>query len=81
MLDRFYLPLLALGAIGAVALALVWPQGLGDRSPAPFGHEPVQRTAAMQAAMKREHEAAQRHAEQARKAVRNIRNQAIDPTQ
>jgi hypothetical protein len=81
MLDRFYLPLLALSAIGAVALALVWPQGLGDRSPAPFGHEPVQRTAAMQAAMKREHEAAQRRVEQAREAVRNIRNQAIDPTQ
>ena len=33
MLDRFYLPLLGLLAIGAVALARVWPQGLGDRSP------------------------------------------------
>lgn len=81
MLDRFYLPLLALGAVAAVALALVWPQGLGDRSPAPFGHAPVQRSAEMQAAMRREHEAAQRRVEQAREAVRNIRNQAIDPTQ
>ena len=81
MLDRFYLPLLALGAAAAVALALVWPQGLGDRSPAPFGHEPVLRTPAMQAAMKRETEAAQRRVEQAREAVRNIQNQAIAPSQ
>jgi len=81
MLDRFYLPLLALGAVAAVALALVWPQGLGDRSPAPFGHEPVQRSAAMQAAMKRETEAAQRRVDQAREAVRNIQNQAIAPSQ
>jgi len=81
MLDRFYLPLLAIGAIAAVALALVWPQGLGDRSPDPFGHEPVQRTAEMQARMQREHEAAQRRAAQAREAVRNIQNQAIAPSQ
>lgn len=81
MLDRFYLPLLALGAAAAVALALVWPQGLGDRSPAPFGHEPVLRTPAMQAAMKRETEAAQRRVDQAREAVRNIQNQAIAPSQ
>ena len=81
MLDRFYLPLLALGAAAAVALALVWPQGLGDRSPAPFGHEPVLRTPEMQAAMKRETEAAQRRVDQAREAVRNIQNQAIAPSQ
>ena len=81
MLDRFYLPLLALGAVAAVALALVWPQGLGDRSPEPFGREPVQRSAEMQAAKRRETEAAQRRVDQAREAVRNIRNQAIDPTQ
>lgn len=81
MLDRFYLPLLALAAAAAVALALVWPQGLGDRSPAPFGHEPVLRTPEMQAAMKRETEAAQRRVDQAREAVRNIQNQAIAPSQ
>ncbi|WP_430421380.1 hypothetical protein [Phenylobacterium sp.] len=81
MLDRFYLPMLALGAIAAVALALVWPQGLGDRSPDPFGHEPVQRTAERQAAMRRETEAAQRRVDQAREAVRNIQNQAIAPSQ
>lgn len=81
MLDRFYLPMLALGAIAAVALALVWPQGLGDRSPAPFGHEPVHRSAERQAAMRRETEAAQRRLDQAREAVRNIQNQAIAPSQ
>ena len=81
MLDRFYLPLLAVGAISAVALALVWPQGLGDRSPDPFGHEPVQRSAETQARMKRETEAAQKRLDQARQAVRNIQNQAIAPSQ
>jgi hypothetical protein len=81
MLDRFYLPLLALGAAAAVALALVWPQGLGDRSPAPFGHEPVLRTPEMQAKMKRETEAAQKRVDQAREAVRSIQNQAIAPSQ
>jgi hypothetical protein len=80
-MDRFYLPLLALGAVAAIGLALVWPQGLGDRSPAPFGHEPVQRTPEMQAAMMRETLAAQRRTEQAREAVRNIQNQAIAPSQ
>jgi hypothetical protein len=81
MLDRFYLPLLAIGAIAAVGLALVWPQGLGDRSPPPFGHQPVQRTPQMQAAMRRETEAAQRRVEQAREALRNIQNEAIAPSQ
>jgi hypothetical protein len=81
MLDRFYLPLLALGAAAAIALAMVWPQGLGDRSPAPFGHQPVQQTAEAQAAMRRETEAAQKRVDQAREAVRNIQNQAIAPSQ
>ncbi|WP_366501589.1 hypothetical protein [Phenylobacterium sp.] len=81
MLDRFYLPLLALAAIAAVALALVWPQGLGDRSPGPFGQTPVQRTPEMQAAMKRETDAAVRRVDQAREAVRNIQQQAIAPDQ
>jgi hypothetical protein len=81
MLDRFFLPLIVLAAGAAIALALVWPQGLGDRSPPPFGHEPVQRTPKMQAAMKRETEAAQRHLDEAREAVRNIRNQAVAPNQ
>jgi len=81
MLDRLYLPFLGLAAIAAVALALVWPQGLGDRSPAPFGHIPVQRTPAMQAAMRRETEAANRDVSQARDAVRDLQSQAIAPSQ
>lgn len=81
MFDRFYLALLGLGSVAAVGLALVWPQGLGDRSPPPFGHQPVQQTPEMQAAMRRETEAAQRRVDLAREAVRNIRNQAIAPSQ
>jgi hypothetical protein len=81
MLDRLYLPLVALVALAAIGLALVWPQGLGDRSPPPFGHEPVQRSAAMQAAMKRQTEAAQKRVDSAREAVRNVTNQAVAPAQ
>jgi hypothetical protein len=81
MLDRLYLPLLGLATIAVIALALVWPQGLGDRSPDPFGHTPLQRTPAMQAAMKRETAAAQGRASQAREAVRDLQSQAIAPTQ
>jgi len=81
MLDRLYLPFLGLAAIAAVALAMVWPQGLGDRSPEPFGHPPVQRSPAMQAAMKRETEASQQRLNQARDAVRDLQSQAIAPSQ
>jgi hypothetical protein len=38
MRDRIFLPLLALVALGLIALALVWPQGQGAPSPPPFGH-------------------------------------------
>lgn len=81
MLDRLFLPILALAAVAAVALASVWPQGLGDRSPAPFGSVPVQRTPAMQAAMKREAEAAQRRVGQARQQVRSLQAQALAPSE
>ena len=81
MLDRLYLPLLALAAIGAVALAMVWPQGYGARSPGPFGHTPVQQTPEMQAAMKREHEAAMKRVEDARRAVAEAQARAIAPSQ
>jgi hypothetical protein len=36
--DRLTLPLMALAALAMIALAMVWPQGLGRPSPAPFGH-------------------------------------------
>lgn len=81
MWDRFYLPVLGLAAVAVTALSLVWPQGLGDRSWGPFGHEPVQRTPEMQARMKREHEAAQRQINEAREAVRALQAQAIAPSQ
>ena len=81
MLDRLYLPLLGLATALVVGLALVWPQGLGDRSPGPFGHTPVQRTKAVQAAMQRETEASERRLNQAREAVRDLQSQAIAPSQ
>lgn len=81
MLDRLFMPLLILAAFAVVALAMVWPQGLGARSPGPFGHTPLQQTPAMQAAMKREHEAAQRRLNDARNTVRNLQNQTVAPSQ
>jgi hypothetical protein len=81
MLDRLYLPLLALAALAVVALALVWPQGFGDRSPAPFGSAPIQQTPAMQAAMRRETLAAQRRNNQTRAAVRDLQAQKLAPSQ
>ena len=65
MLDRLALPLIALTAIAVVALAMVWPQGYGARSPAPFGHTPIQQTPAMKAALQREHDLAMQRAAEA----------------
>jgi hypothetical protein len=81
MLDRFYLPILGLAALAAVSLALVWPQGLGDRSPGPFGQTPVGRTPEARAAMQRATEASQRRLVRAREAVRSLQSQAIAPSQ
>lgn len=81
MLDRLFMPLLGLAALAAIALSLVWPQGLGARSPAPFGRTPEQQTPAMRAAMKREDDAAQRRMNDAREAVRSLQTQAIAPGQ
>ena len=79
--DRWFFGGLAALTVAVIVLAALWPQGLGDRSPAPFGHPPVQRSAAMQAAMKRETEAAQGSLNQARDAVRDLQSQAIAPSQ
>ena len=46
MYDRLLFSLLGLAALAMIGLALVWPQGLGARSPGPFGHEPVQQAKA-----------------------------------
>jgi hypothetical protein len=53
MPDRLLFPLMGLVAILMIALALVWPQGLGARSPWPFGHTPVQQTLAAREAKAR----------------------------
>lgn len=81
MLDRLFLPLLGLLTIATIALAMVWPQGLGARSPAPFGHAPVQQRPEVQEAMRRETEAAQKRLNDARDAVRAAQTQAIAPGQ
>ena len=39
MSDRVFFSLTALAIVAMLALALVYPQGDGRRSPAPFGHE------------------------------------------
>jgi hypothetical protein len=46
MSDRVLFSLMGLAAGLMIALALVWPQGIGARSPGPFGHAPVQQAAA-----------------------------------
>jgi hypothetical protein len=38
MRDRFFYPLALLAALAMVALAMVWPQGMGTPSPGAFGH-------------------------------------------
>ena len=42
MNDRIFFGLCALAAVVMIALALVWPQGLGTRSPGAFGKPMVQ---------------------------------------
>jgi hypothetical protein len=49
MSDRVLFSLMMFAGVAMAGLALVWPQGLGARSPGPFGHVPVQQTAAAKA--------------------------------
>jgi hypothetical protein len=44
MQDRVLFPLISVLALAMIGLALVWPQGLGARSPWPFGHAPTQQS-------------------------------------
>jgi len=46
MPDRVFFSLAALAAIVLIAVAFVWPQGLGRRSPKPFGYETASQIAA-----------------------------------
>jgi hypothetical protein len=57
MSDWVFFPVLGLLAALVIALGLVWPQGMGARSPEPFGHAPVQQSEAYQAARLREENA------------------------
>jgi hypothetical protein len=54
MSDRVFFSLAALVAVLMVALAAVWPQGLGARAPGPFGHPVVETPEAQRAAITRE---------------------------
>jgi len=46
MPDRVFYPLAAIVAVVLIALASVYPQGIGRRSPKPFGHETAAHLAA-----------------------------------
>jgi hypothetical protein len=46
MSDRVFFSLAAIAAVLLIALASVYPQGIGKRSPAPFGHETAAHLAA-----------------------------------
>jgi hypothetical protein len=81
MLDRLYLPVLGLCTVAVIALSLVWPQGLGARSPGAFGRTPDQQTPEVQRAMQRETEAYQQNQAQARETIRRLQTQAIAPNQ
>lgn len=43
--DRIFFVLMGLLAAGVIGLAMVWPQGLGARSPGPFGGPTAAETA------------------------------------
>jgi hypothetical protein len=81
MLDRLFLPALIALTIGLVSLAMVWPQGLGDRSPGPFGHTPIQQTPEMKAAMAKESTEANERAARAKQALIDLQAQTLAPTQ
>lgn len=70
MPDRLFMPLMALIAFAMIALAMVWPQGYGARSPAPFGSTPIQQTPEMRAKIQREKDAALKRADEAIRAVK-----------
>ena len=69
MSDRLFFGGLTLVAAALIALAMVWPQGLGARSPGPFGSVPVQQRPEVQAAMRREAAANNARLQKAREAV------------
>ena len=60
MPDRMFFSLTALAIVAMVALALVFPQGDGRRSPSPFGHETTADAAARQPKLRTPADAAAR---------------------
>lgn len=79
--DKIFYPLAAVVAVLLIALSTVWPQGLGSRAPAPFGHAVVlpdyfreQKEAEIRAAKK----AADRAARQAASASETAQSAASD---
>ena len=80
MSDRMILTLMAAFAALMIAFAAVWPQGLGDRSPGPFGHTPTQRTPAMRAALARANEQAQERIHEQKTAAEQAKRAAAERT-
>lgn len=73
MPDRLFMPLMALIALAMIAFSLVWPQGYGDRSPAPWGSTPLQQTPEMRVKIQREKDAAALREQRARQQVSDVR--------
>ena len=81
MSDRLFFSLAALAALLMIGLALVWPQGLGRRSPEPFGGPEVAPAYVEANRRKAEAEAraaAERAARQAVAAAARARSQSDD---
>jgi hypothetical protein len=73
MPDRIFMPFMALIGLAMIAFSLVWPQGYGDRSPAPWGSVPLQQTPEMRVKIEREKNAAALRDQQARQQVTDAR--------
>jgi Flp pilus assembly protein TadB len=73
--DSFFYPVAALVVVALIALAMVYPQGEGARSPGPFGHTPTQQTAAAIAQARHDAAAAQQQ-KQAAAALQAQQKQA-----
>lgn len=81
MNDKVFFTGAALLALLMIGLSLVWPQGLGVRSPAPFGHEVVLPDVVRATREKAERDArrkAERAAEQAAKAQLQAQTQSSE---
>ena len=78
MSDRMTLTLLAALAVLMIGFAAIWPQGLGARSPGPFGFTPIQQTPAMRAALARATAKAVKQVEDQKAAAAAAKRAAAD---